>query len=328
MEPLPARGQPPPLLQHDLAAVEGKPAAGCRALLFLGAARCGCWAPSPRRSVAGSSSSGPGGSRTTPRCACAPTPAALLLPALQGSQLEPRLGSAAYGALVAELALVSNALYMGLAALLARHAPALGWSLMHACAVGFSGVLFGMKVGTRGGGGGSSGSLCGLALRAGCARAAPEAASLAAPGAAGLPAAAACSAIRPGGASCCRTHPVHMHKHSSATHMHTNTPAPFCSSGGAQPQLARLVRDLWDRTAHQGKCKHGCVGLVGWSSVCVGLVQAKEVRACMEGKKTRRAPALPVAALAAAALHDCPPAPPRLLHLARVPLSNLPGSSL
>jgi hypothetical protein len=48
---------------------------------------------------------------------------------------------------VAELALVSNALYLALAAALAAFAPALGWPLMRTCAVGFSGVLFGMKVG-------------------------------------------------------------------------------------------------------------------------------------------------------------------------------------
>jgi len=57
------------------------------------------------------------------------------------------MGSLAFARLIAELVLTSNALYCGLALLLASHWPALGWPLMRACAVGFSGVLFGLKVG-------------------------------------------------------------------------------------------------------------------------------------------------------------------------------------
>lgn len=64
----------------------------------------------------------------------------------QGGQLEPRLGLLPFARLVAELALVSNALYLAAAAALVRMAPALGWPLWRGCAVGFSGVLFGMKV--------------------------------------------------------------------------------------------------------------------------------------------------------------------------------------
>lgn len=64
----------------------------------------------------------------------------------KGSQLEPALGSLPFARLVAELALVSNALYCALALLLSRHVPLLGWPLMRTCCLGFSGVLFGMKV--------------------------------------------------------------------------------------------------------------------------------------------------------------------------------------
>lgn len=47
--------------------------------------------------------------------------------------------------LVLELAVTSNALYCAGALLLAHHAPLLGFPLMRTCAVGFSGVLFGLK---------------------------------------------------------------------------------------------------------------------------------------------------------------------------------------
>lgn len=66
---------------------------------------------------------------------------------LQGSQLEPQLGTLAFARLVAELAFVGNFLYLAAAALLAQQLPALGFPLMRTCCVGFSGVLFGMKVG-------------------------------------------------------------------------------------------------------------------------------------------------------------------------------------
>ena len=66
---------------------------------------------------------------------------------MQGSQLEPRLGLLPFARLVAELALVSNALYLLAALALSQYAPAVGWALWRTCCVGFSGVLFGMKVG-------------------------------------------------------------------------------------------------------------------------------------------------------------------------------------
>ncbi|GAB4816364.1 hypothetical protein N2152v2_003410 [Parachlorella kessleri] len=64
----------------------------------------------------------------------------------KGGQLEPRLGSLPFLRLCAELALVSNTLYVALAAALAAHWPLLGRAVMNQCAVGFSGVLFGLKV--------------------------------------------------------------------------------------------------------------------------------------------------------------------------------------
>ncbi|KAI3424345.1 hypothetical protein D9Q98_009898 [Chlorella vulgaris] len=64
----------------------------------------------------------------------------------KGSQLEPQLGTLAFARLVAELAFVGNFLYLAAAALLAQQLPALGFPLMRTCCVGFSGVLFGMKV--------------------------------------------------------------------------------------------------------------------------------------------------------------------------------------
>lgn len=44
---------------------------------------------------------------------------------------------------------MSNALYVGLALGLATYYPPLGRSIMQQCAVGFSGVLFGLKVRLR-----------------------------------------------------------------------------------------------------------------------------------------------------------------------------------
>lgn len=66
--------------------------------------------------------------------------------ASQGAQLEPVLGTRAFLLLVAELALTSSLAYVGLAAGAALLSPALGLGLMRSCAVGFSGVLFGLKV--------------------------------------------------------------------------------------------------------------------------------------------------------------------------------------
>ena len=65
---------------------------------------------------------------------------------LQGGQLEPRMGSLPFLRLCTELALVSNTLYVALALALSSHWPLLGRAVMNQCAVGFSGVLFGLKV--------------------------------------------------------------------------------------------------------------------------------------------------------------------------------------
>jgi len=67
-------------------------------------------------------------------------------PLLQGVVLEPALGSARFAVLVAELLLVSQLLLVLLARALAAVAPALAGSYYSACAVGFSGVLFALKV--------------------------------------------------------------------------------------------------------------------------------------------------------------------------------------
>lgn len=56
------------------------------------------------------------------------------------------LGTRAFLLLVAELALTSSLAYVALAAGAALLSPALGLGLMGSCAVGFSGVLFGLKV--------------------------------------------------------------------------------------------------------------------------------------------------------------------------------------
>jgi len=61
---------------------------------------------------------------------------------VKGVLLEQRLGSDVFAAFVAFGVLAGSALYYGLATLLAAIAPALAAG----CAVGFSGVLFAMKV--------------------------------------------------------------------------------------------------------------------------------------------------------------------------------------
>ena len=69
------------------------------------------------------------------------------LSCLQGAQLEPRMGTLPFLRLVTELALTSQLLYIGLALLLRQQlARAAGWALLRSCTVGFSGVLFGLKV--------------------------------------------------------------------------------------------------------------------------------------------------------------------------------------
>lgn len=66
---------------------------------------------------------------------------------VKGLTLEPALGPARFAALVAELAASSQALYLAAAwALAGGRAPlGLGAGLWGSCAVGFSGVLFGLK---------------------------------------------------------------------------------------------------------------------------------------------------------------------------------------
>jgi rhomboid domain-containing protein 1 len=65
----------------------------------------------------------------------------------KGAQLEPAYGTGAFLALNAELAAVSGLLYVAAAATLAPRVPyLLGRGIMSQCAVGFSGVLFGLKV--------------------------------------------------------------------------------------------------------------------------------------------------------------------------------------
>lgn len=57
------------------------------------------------------------------------------------------MGTLPFLRLVSELALTSQLLYIGLAVLMRQQlAPAAGWALLRSCAVGFSGVLFGLKV--------------------------------------------------------------------------------------------------------------------------------------------------------------------------------------
>ena len=57
------------------------------------------------------------------------------------------MGALPFLRLVSELALTSQLLYIGLAVLMRQQlAPAAGWALLRSCAVGFSGVLFGLKV--------------------------------------------------------------------------------------------------------------------------------------------------------------------------------------
>lgn len=73
----------------------------------------------------------------------------MLMP--QGVVLEPAIGSARFARLVVELLLVSQVLYTLIAAGLAEAYPALFLGGYYStCAVGFSGVLFALKVGSVG----------------------------------------------------------------------------------------------------------------------------------------------------------------------------------
>ena len=65
----------------------------------------------------------------------------------QGSQLEPDLGSLAFLGLVGELLALSHLATVGLAAAAARLLPDLAGEQYHSgCAIGFSAVLFALKV--------------------------------------------------------------------------------------------------------------------------------------------------------------------------------------
>ena len=66
---------------------------------------------------------------------------------MQGAQLEPDLGSGRFLALVLELLTLSHLATVGLAAGAARLAPDLaGAQYFSGCAIGFSAVLFALKV--------------------------------------------------------------------------------------------------------------------------------------------------------------------------------------
>ncbi len=66
---------------------------------------------------------------------------------LQGAQLEPDLGSVRFLGLVGELLLLSHVATVGLAAAAAKALPDLaGAQYYSSCAVGFSAVLFALKV--------------------------------------------------------------------------------------------------------------------------------------------------------------------------------------
>lgn len=69
---------------------------------------------------------------------------------VKGAQLEPLYGSFGFAVLLGELMLTSNILYLVLSALLPTNMLLVqliaGKNLMNTCAVGFSGVLFGLKV--------------------------------------------------------------------------------------------------------------------------------------------------------------------------------------
>lgn len=65
----------------------------------------------------------------------------------KGSQLEPRMGSVGFGGLILELGFVSGMIHLAGAALLAALSPkGIGQELMNQCSIGFSGILFGLKV--------------------------------------------------------------------------------------------------------------------------------------------------------------------------------------
>jgi rhomboid domain-containing protein 1 len=64
----------------------------------------------------------------------------------KGVQLEARHGSLRFGLLMAWLAALSQGLYVAGAAALAAYIPEYGLLYARTCAIGFSGVLFALKV--------------------------------------------------------------------------------------------------------------------------------------------------------------------------------------
>lgn len=65
----------------------------------------------------------------------------------KGSQLEPRIGGLAFGALIVELGLIGGLVHVALAWLLSMWSHAyVGKAMMSQCSIGFSGILFGLKV--------------------------------------------------------------------------------------------------------------------------------------------------------------------------------------
>ena len=62
---------------------------------------------------------------------------------LKGRQLEPKLGDTNYAILLCTLSIATNMVYIGINVLLAKY---ISYSYMHQCPVGFSGVIFALKV--------------------------------------------------------------------------------------------------------------------------------------------------------------------------------------
>ena len=81
------------------------------------------------------------------RWGCTRTPADEVAQSRQGATLEPALGSGRYALLLGELLILSQTLLVLLARSVAAAAPVFAASYYSVCAVGFSGVLFALKVG-------------------------------------------------------------------------------------------------------------------------------------------------------------------------------------
>eukprot|EP00879_Flechtneria_rotunda_P020493 GHRR01021561.1.p1 GENE.GHRR01021561.1~~GHRR01021561.1.p1 ORF type:complete len:250 (+),score=99.52 GHRR01021561.1:583-1332(+) len=64
----------------------------------------------------------------------------------KGVQLEHRYGSGAFALLLAELLVLSHSMFVALAVLAAEYVPEFGYLYLSNCAIGFSAVLFGLKV--------------------------------------------------------------------------------------------------------------------------------------------------------------------------------------